>query len=228
MSFKYILFDLDGTLTDPKEGITKSVQYALRALGIDEPDLDQLLPFIGPPLMDSFRDFYGFDREKCLLGVKKYREYFRRQGIFENQVFSGTEVLLRSLKENGKIVCLATSKPEPFARQILDHFHLSGYFDEAVGCVLDESQNMTKADVIREAFRRLKLTEDELIKTVMVGDRKHDILAAKECGIPSVGVTFGYAPDGELEAAGANTIVHDFDELKACLLADELHEKNWL
>ena len=105
-------------------------------------------------------------------------------------------------------------------KKFLEYFHLSGYFDEAVGCVLDESKNMTKGDVIQEAFRRLKITEEQLSKTVMVGDRKHDILAAKECGIPSVGVTFGYAPDGELEAAGANYIVHDFEELKACLLAE--------
>lgn len=219
MSYKYILFDLDGTLTDPKEGITKSVQYALHALGIEEPDLEKLLPFIGPPLMESFRDFYGFDQDKCLLGIEKYREYFRQKGIFENQVFPCTADLLKTLKEQGKIVCLATSKPELFARQILEHFSLAGYFDEAVGCVMDESRSMTKEDVIREAFRRLGISEEQKKQTIMVGDRKHDVLAAKACGIPCIGVTFGYAPEGELAAAGADRIVDNFEELKACLLA---------
>ena len=140
MSFKYILFDLDGTLTDPKEGITKSVQHALRAFGIDEPDLDQLVSFIGPPLIESFRDFYDFTPEQALEGVAKYREYFCDRGIFENKVIPGIPRLLQNLKENGKILCLATSKPEPFARKILEHFDLMQWFDETVGASLDESR----------------------------------------------------------------------------------------
>lgn len=219
MSYKYILFDLDGTLTDPKGGITKSVQYALRALGIDELDLDKLLPFIGPPLIESFQDFYGLDEERARLGVAKYREYFCTEGIFDNEVIPGADALLRSLKENGKTVSLATSKPELFARQILEHFDLSPYFDETVGAAMDESRG-TKTEVILEAFRRLGIGPAEKAQTIMVGDRKHDILAAKNCGIASVGVTFGYAPDGELEEAGADFVVHNMDELQACLLAE--------
>ena len=156
MSFRYILFDLDGTLTDPKEGITNSVQYALRSFGIDEPDTDKLIPFIGPPLMDSFRDFYGFTPEMGMEGVKKYREYFRDKGIFQNRLLEGVPEMLKALKDAGKMISLATSKPEPFARQILDHFQISGYFDEIVGAGIDETRG-TKREVIEEVFRRLNL-----------------------------------------------------------------------
>ena len=155
MSFKYILFDLDGTLTDPKEGITKSVQHALRAFGIDEPDLDQLVSFIGPPLIESFRDFYDFTPEQALEGVAKYREYFCDRGIFENKVIPGIPSLLQNLKENGKILCLATSKPEPFARKILEHFDLMQWFDETVGASLDESRG-TKTQTLA-FFRQMWL-----------------------------------------------------------------------
>ena len=217
MSFKYILFDQDGTLTDPKEGITKSVQHALRAFGIDEPDLDQLVSFIGPPLIESFRDFYDFTPEQALEGVAKYREYFCDRGIFENKVIPGIPRLLQNLKENGKILCLATSKPEPFARKILEHFDLMQWFDETVGASLDESRG-TKKDVIEDALRRLQIGEKERRETVMVGDRKHDILAASALELSSVGVTFGYAPEGELKTAGAGHIVSSVEELEAYLL----------
>ena len=217
MSFKYILFDLDGTLTDPKEGITKSVQYALKSFGIDEPDLDKLIPFIGPPLVESFHDFYSFTPEMQVRGVEKYREYFRNGGIFQNQVLPGVPEMLAQLKHAGKIISLATSKPEPFARQILEHFSLTSYFDEIVGCGMDESRG-TKREVIEEVFLRLHMGEEEKAEAVMVGDRKHDVLAAKACGIATVGLTFGYAAEGELEAAGADVIISSFNELTQYLL----------
>ena len=134
--YTHIFFDLDGTLTDPKEGITNSVAYALASFGIHE-DPDLLTPFIGPPLIDSFMEFYHFDLPTAQKAVEKYREYFSQKGIFENRAFPGALPLLSQLKEAGKAVCLATSKPEVFARQILEHFHIDGYFDQIVGSCLE-------------------------------------------------------------------------------------------
>ena len=209
-----LLFDLDGTLTDPKEGITKCVQYALAHFGIEVDDLAQLMCFIGPPLVDSFQQFYSFDKQKAELAVEKYRERFKDIGIFENGVYDGVLDMLAACKEAGKKLCLATSKPEVFAVRILEKYGMSQYFDEVVGSTLDGSIN-AKDEVIREAFRRLGISEKgEKSHIIMIGDRKHDILGAKKCGIESVGVRFGYAEDGELEAAGAEYIVSTVEELK--------------
>ena len=127
-NYKYILFDLDGTLTDPKEGITKSVAYALEYYGIHVEDLDSLCKFIGPPLKDSFITYYDFDEEKAEEAVEKYREYFKPHGVFENKIYAGVDNLLKTLKERGKVIILATSKPTVFAKTILEHFDLMKYF----------------------------------------------------------------------------------------------------
>lgn len=221
MSFKYLLFDLDGTLTDPKEGITKSVQYALHALGVEEPDLNRLTCFIGPPLVDSFMEYYDFTREQAKTALAKYRERFQNIGIFENRVLTGIPEMLKSLKSAGKVLALATSKPEPFARKILEKYGLIGYFDEVVGSTMDETRN-TKEAVIREVFCRLKLTEEQKKQALMIGDRKHDIVGAKACGIASLGVRIGYAEEGELEAAGADFIRDTVEDMEAFLLEREL------
>ncbi|WP_434311724.1 HAD family hydrolase [Hominifimenecus sp. rT4P-3] len=217
MSFKYLLFDLDGTLTDPKEGITKSVQYALHALNVDEPDLNRLTCFIGPPLVDSFMEYYDFTREQAKAALAKYRERFQAIGIFENRVLPGIPEMLKALKAAGKVVALATSKPEPFARKILEKYGLIGYFDEVVGSSMDETRN-TKEAVIQEVFCRLKLTEEQKRQTLMIGDRKHDVVGAKACGIASLGVRIGYAEEGELEAAGADFIRDTVEDMSAFLL----------
>lgn len=217
MNFRYILFDLDGTLTDPKEGITKSVQYALAHFGIEEPDLDRLTCFIGPPLVDSFMEFYGFSREQAKAAQVKYRERFAEKGLFENRVLPGIPELLASLKEAGKVVALATSKPEVFAVKILDRYGLLPYFDLTVGCGLDGSLG-TKAEVIEEVFRRLQLSPKERSQALMIGDRKHDIAGAQACGIASLGVRLGYAAEGELETAGADYILDTVEDLKRFLL----------
>lgn len=209
-----ILFDLDGTLTDPKEGITKCVQYALAHFGIKVNDLEELMCFIGPPLIDSFQQFYDFDEKKAKEAVEKYRERFSDIGIFENGIYNGVLDLLQECKRVGKRLCLATSKPEIFAVRIIEKYGMASYFDEVVGSTLDGSIN-AKDEVIREVFRRLGITtEDEKNHIVMVGDRKHDILGAKKCGIESIGVKFGYAEEGELEAAGADYIVETVEALK--------------
>lgn len=213
--YTHIFFDLDGTLTDPKEGITNSVAYALASFGIQE-DPDRLTPFIGPPLIDSFMEFYHFDGPTAQKAVEKYREYFSQKGIFENKVFSGTQPLLAQLKAAGKTVGLATSKPEVFARQILEHFHIDGYFDEIVGSCLDGTRTK-KGEVIGEAFTRLGKNCPDKAMCVMVGDRLHDIHGAQENGLDSIGVTFGYGCQEELTQAGATHIAHSFEELAQIL-----------
>ncbi|MGL5675277.1 MAG: HAD family hydrolase [Cellulosilyticaceae bacterium] len=209
--YNTILFDLDGTLTDPKEGITKSVQHALKAFGI-EAQLDDLLCFIGPPLQWSFQEYYGFDEEKAKLAIEKYRERFREIGMFENKVYEGIEEMLEALVKEGKTLAVATSKPEVFAVQILEHFGLAKYFKVIVGSELDGTR-VNKKDVIEEVFVRLQLTEEEKVHILMIGDRKHDIIGAKACGIDSIGVRFGYGEGNELEEAGATYIVDTVGEL---------------
>ena len=215
MNYKYILFDLDGTLTDPKLGITKSVAYALKSYGIQVDDLDSLLKFIGPPLKDSFVKYYGFSEEQGAEAVEKYREYFKPYGIYENKVYDGVENMLAELVKCGKKVILATSKPTVFANMILEYFHLDKYFTCAVGSELDGSR-VKKGEVITEALRQAGVTDKSL--AVMIGDREHDILGAKENGINSIGVLYGYGDRAEHEAAGAGMIVESIEELLQYLI----------
>lgn len=230
MKYKYLLFDLDGTLTDPKEGITTSVQYALRAFSIEEPDLDKLTPFIGPPLRESFMNFYGFGEEQAKEAVEKYREWFRPKGVFQNRIYPGIKEMLEKLEENGKVLAVASSKPQIFVEQVLRHFEIYRYFRVIVGSELDGRRD-AKEEVVAEALRQLKEAgyrehgSQEREKAgepqggaVMIGDRKFDIAGGKEHGLATVGVTFGYAQEGELEAAGADFIVHTVEELGRLLM----------
>lgn len=209
-NYQYFFMDLDGTITDPKEGITKSVAYALNHYGIKVENLDTLEKFIGPPLSDSFQEFYGFDREKSLEAVEKYREYFKDKGIFENRLYPGMEHLLQIITEQGGKLVLATSKPEIFAKRILEYFHIAEYFTFAAGSTLDTTRNK-KADVIRYALDSLGIEPGD---AVMVGDRKHDVIGAKENGMECIGVLFGYGDREELEAAGADRIVETVEDLE--------------
>lgn len=218
--FEYILFDLDGTLTDPKLGITSSVQYALRALGIEEPSLDKLEPFIGPPLSDSFREFYGLNEEQIVTAIAKYRERFQDKGIYENEIYPGIAAMLAALKAGGKKLAIASSKPTQFVVRILDYFAIRVYFDVIIGSNMDGTRSK-KEEVVEEALRQLVpagMTSVQKKEAVaMVGDRRFDIEGAKEHGITSVGVSFGYAPEGELEQAGADFIVDTVDALSEVL-----------
>lgn len=195
-----ILFDLDGTLTDPGEGITNSVAYALEKWNIYVENRTELYSFIGPPLKDSFMDFYSFSEEQAEQAVACYREYFQDRGIFENVVYEGVEEMLKTLKASGRKVILATSKPEEFAVRILEHFHLAAYFDFIGGASMDGTR-VKKADVISYALKESKVTD--LSGTVMIGDRKHDILGAAQAGLDSIGVLYGYGDEAELREAGA-------------------------
>ncbi|MGN0451751.1 MAG: HAD family hydrolase [Acutalibacteraceae bacterium] len=213
--YKYILFDLDGTITDSALGITNSVKYALNKLNAPIPPYETLCKFIGPPLLDGFRDICVFDTEKAQAAVKLYREYYETTGLYENAVYGGIPEFLKALKENGKTVILATSKPEKFARLILDHFDLMQYFDYAAGASMDETRNKKDA-VIAYALKECNITDKSL--AVMVGDRHHDIFGAKQNGIASIGVLYGFGSLKELTAAGADYIAENIDELYKILL----------
>ena len=213
--YKTILFDLDGTLTDPAEGITNSVAYALRKYGIEPPERRELYCFIGPPLADSFRKYYGFSEDEGQKAVEVFREYFRDRGIFENVVYEGIKDLLSDLKKAGKTVVLATSKPEIFAKQILERFDLIKYFDIVAGATFDESR-VKKDDVIAYALEQL--ADADRSSMVMVGDREHDVKGAAVHGISCIGVLYGYGDREELENAGAKIIVQTVNELGEKLL----------
>ena len=204
MSYKYVLFDLDGTLTDPGEGITNSVKYALHKFGIEVEDKSELNKFIGPPLWDSFEEYYGFSREQADQAVEYYREYFREKGIFENRVYEGVRELLETLAAEGRVLALATSKPQIFAERILEHFGLKKYFSFIAGSELDGTR-VDKGEVIQFALAGAGV--EKLSQAVMVGDRRHDILGAHKAGIKAVGVLAGYGGGEELLDAGADYIV---------------------
>ena len=205
-----ILFDLDGTLTDPGIGITNSVAYALKKHGIDVAERTALYPFIGPPLLDSFQRFYGFSAEQSEQAVADYREYFREKGLFENEVYEGVEDLLKRLKASGKRLIIATSKPEEFAVKILEHFRLASYFEHIVGATMESSRSK-KGDVIAYALKVCGITERTDV--VMIGDREHDVLGAKENGLDSIGVLYGYGSREELNEAGATYIAETVEDI---------------
>ena len=196
---KVILFDLDGTLTDPYEGITKSVCYALGHYGIEESNSDTLRSFIGPPLARRFCEVYGFTEEESKSVVSKFRERFRGIGIFENALYDGIPEMLSSLRERGYILAVATSKPQEFAEQVLDMFHIAEYFTAVSGSSLDGS-HVEKKDVILRAMSELGATTEH---TVMIGDTKFDIEGARLCNLSSIAVTWGYAAEGDLDSADA-------------------------
>lgn len=211
--YKYILFDLDGTLTDPKEGITKSFQYALKHFGIEE-DLANLEKFIGPPLHDSFRDDYNFSEEEVEEAVTKFREYFSQNGIFENKIFSGVKEVLEYLHSNNKRILLATSKPTIFAEKILKHFEIDKYFEYIGGSNLDGSRS-EKNEVINHVLEACKVSSMEDV--IMIGDRKYDVIGAKKIGVDSIGVLYGYGDLEELQEVNPTYIIKNIEELKNIL-----------
>lgn len=214
--FDTIFFDLDGTLTDPGLGITSSVAHALRKAGIVPPPLTELYPFIGPPLVDSFVQYYGMTPEEGRIAVDWFREYFRDRGIFENKVYPGIGAMLSRLQAAGKTLVLATSKPEEFALRILAHFDLLQYFRCVTGATMDESL-CRKDEILALALTRCPPAD--LSRAVMVGDRLHDIEGARKNGLSSIGVLFGYGSREELEAAGADRLAATVAELEQLLLA---------
>lgn len=203
MKYKYYLFDLDGTLTDSGIGITNSVMYALEKFGIHVSDRKELYPFIGPPLTDSFKKYYGFNEKDALQAVEYYREYFRAGGIFENAVYEGIPEMLGELQSRNATVALATSKPYEFTVQILDHFDLHRYFDHVGAATMDGSIS-GKADVIRHLLDEFEVTDKSSV--LMIGDRDQDVDGAKANNLHCAGVLWGYGSIDELTNAGADYI----------------------
>lgn len=204
MDKKYVLFDLDGTLTDSQRGIKNAIKYSLASFGITVEHDDQLHPWLGPPLADSLMKYCNFDQGKAMEGTLKFREYYNRRGYLENRVYPGIEELLRTLKRQEYRLMTATSKPEEAARRILRHFGLDQYFAYIGGATLDESR-VRKADVIRYVLETNHITR--LSEVIMVGDREHDVFGAKEIGLEVIGVLYGYGDREELEQAGADYFV---------------------
>lgn len=212
MKYENILFDLDGTVTESAEGIVNSVMYALEKYGIDVKDRNELYKFVGPPLAECFAEYCGFSEDRAKEIVAVYREYYAEKGIFENKLYGGIEELLAELKKAGIGVYLATSKPEIFAKRILEHYGVIDYFDGVVGSELD-GKRTDKAEVIETVMKKYGLKN-----AVMVGDRCFDVEGAKKNGLPCVAVLYGYGSREELEAAGAEAIAETVDELKGILM----------
>lgn len=216
--YNTILFDLDGTIIDSKEGITKSVQYALSFFGIEEPDLTKLERFIGPPLLNSFMEYYHFSEEDAKNAINFYRKRFAPIGIHENVLYPGISKLLSDLKQQNKVVVLATSKPETFAHSILEKYNLISYFNLIVGSTLDNKRT-AKSDIIEDVFHRLNYSKEEKQHCVMIGDRMHDIIGASACHIDSIGVRYGFAKENELESMNPNYIFDTIEDLSKFLLS---------
>ncbi|MED0982499.1 HAD family hydrolase [Bacillus paramycoides] len=213
--YKIFLFDLDGTLTDPKEGIINSVLYALEKMGIEEGKISELDSFIGPPIQQSFAERYNMSEIEIEQAVVYFREYLKKSGLLENKIYDGIPTLLQELKDAGNRLYVATSKPTIFAKQVIEHFQLTSFFEEIVGSNLDGTR-IKKEEIIDHILQ----TNEELKKEeiVMIGDRKHDIIGANNNGIASIGVLYGYGSEKELSEARATYIVKDVEELQSFYL----------
>lgn len=208
-----LLFDLDGTLTNPGTGITNSIIYALEKYGI-KAERSSLYRFIGPPLRHTFMNHFGFSRERAEEAVSFYREYFEKRGMFENELYDGIPELLRMLHGRGVKLVVATSKPEFYAKQIIRHFGLDTYFSSVTGSGMDGSMT-SKSELIAHILDSGGLSRD---CTAMIGDRQYDIDGARVNGICAIGVRWGYAEEGELEGSGADFIVQNMEQLTNILL----------
>lgn len=207
--YETVIFDLDGTLTDSQKGIVNSLRFALSRFGIDEADSNVLVAFIGPPLQESFRKQYGFSGADARRAVAHYREYFAEKGIFENELYPGIVALLEKLSERGAAMMIATTKPGIYAGRIVEHFNLGKYFLTVRGSNLDGTM-MEKAELIGSLVEGHSLHRST---TVMVGDRRHDIVGARANGIDSVGVEYGYGSREELLEAGPTHLCPTVDDL---------------
>ena len=212
---KYILFDLDGTLTDPKVGITKSVQYSLEFFGIKEDNLDNLEKFIGPSLMDSYKEFYDFTEEEGHKAIEKYRERFETIGLYENEIYEGMKDMLDQLTKQGLLLAVASSKPTIFVERICEYFKIDQYFHHMIGSFLDGTR-VKKEEVVEEAISQFGQVSP--MEIIMVGDRRFDMEGAQAKGIRSIGVTFGYGGQEELQQAGADFIVDSVLDLQTLIL----------
>ncbi len=214
--FDYLFFDLDGTLTNPAQGITNSFIYAFKSLGIEVPTYETLLTFIGPPLPVTFGKMMGLPESQVDEAIKKYREYFSTRGIFENELFDDIPPALEKLKAADKKLVVATSKPEEYSVKIINHFGLDKYFDYVCGSCMDETRG-SKTEIISYALDRCGIDgssdNNNKSRVLMIGDRFHDIEGAKNNQIKSCGVLYGFGSQEELKKAGADYIIPKIDGL---------------
>lgn len=216
MKYDFLLFDMDGMLVDTREGILKCAKHALNAFGIEVEELSSLTKFVGPPLSYSFMEFYGFSEEEAKKAVAIYRQRYSEKGQFECYVFPGVSEMLEALLEKGFRICIATSKLESYAKTMLERLGIGKYFEFVIGATPDEAVS-AKDEVIEVALKRMGIADRR--KALMIGDRKHDVLGAKKCGLDSFGVYMGCAEPLEHETAGATYIASSIEELKNALLA---------
>lgn len=204
--YNYVFFDLDGTIINTGEGVMTSVKYSLEKLGVDIPDYEDFRRFVGPPLLVSYKEFYGMDEEKAREAVRLYREFYSEKGLLMGHPYEGVMDTFKKIKDMGIKLAVATSKPEAYSVEIAKHFGFYEYFDAICGATFDGTRD-NKADVINYAFDTLEISGDNHSDVLMVGDRKFDIIGAKTFGMTSVGVLYGYGSKEEFEEAGADFIV---------------------
>ncbi|MDR0704093.1 MAG: HAD hydrolase-like protein [Planctomycetaceae bacterium] len=209
MKYHNVLFDLDGTLTDPYWGITNSIKYALQKFDITEQNDSQLKLFIGPPLEQSFMEYYNFNKNEAKKAIEFYREYYSVKGIYENKLYHGIDAVLETLNNNKTNCIVATSKLEKYAVKVLRHFKIDLYFNHVTGSNLDGTL-VEKGEIINDIIEKYQLEKE---KTIMVGDRKYDIIGAKNNGIDSIGVLYGYGTQEELEEAKPTYLCNRIDKL---------------
>lgn len=217
MAYSVILFDLDGTLTDSAPGITNAVAYALEQFHIPVPPRTELFKFVGPPLTVSFREFYGMSEEEALEATATFRVYYNTKGVLENSPYPGVHAFLSALKVAGKTLAVATSKPQHLADEVLHRYDLAQYFTAICGGSLDESHN-AKALIVADALKACGVTDRRC--ALMVGDRRHDIEGAKQNGLDSMGILYGYGSREELSKAGADYICAGFAEMQEIILGE--------
>ena len=215
MKYNIILFDLDGTLTDPFEGITKCVQYALRSFGINEPNLNNLRHFIGPPLKEEFEKTYNLTPEQGEEALRKYRERFSVKGLFENKLYPGINVLLSELKRSGARLAIASSKPQLYVHKILVHFGINNYFEYIIGSEMD-GRRTDKTEVIAHTLKKLRPLPCDNI--VMIGDRVHDAIGAEALNIDFVAAGYGFSEPNEFDSHPCVALVNSVSELHDFLL----------
>lgn len=215
MKYKYIFFDLDGTIIDSSEGVTNSVAYALEKYNIKVSDKKELYKFIGPPIIESFQKFYGFSKEEANTALKYYREHYKEEGVLENTLYPGIVDLIKALKDDNRTLIIATSKPEVYAKQILEDFGIAKFFTHIAGSTLDGTR-LTKSHVVKYAVEISDI--EDFSKAVMIGDREYDVLGAKEMGLSSIGVLYGFGSRKELEKAGADFIATSAKDIGKILL----------
>ena len=214
MNYKTAIFDLDGTITDSGPGIMNAIRYAVKKRGLPDVPEEVLRSFIGPPLKEQFRSVFGLSDDEGTIMVATYREYYGEKGIFENRVYDGVPEVFQKLQEAGVRILMATSKPEKYAKQIAEHFGFDKYFDFIGGACMD-GRRTDKHDVIEYVIDSCKVCREN---TVMIGDRRHDMIGASKAGIRSIGALYGYGSRDELEKAGADMIAVTPDDISKLIL----------